>query len=63
MKSEKNQIQTKLDTYLEGLTEPPKTFKRGEIITGNIVKILKGEILVDVGGRAEGVVSGRETKL
>lgn len=63
MKSEKNQIQTKLDTYLEGLTEPPKTFKRGEIITGKIVKILKGEILVDVGGRAEGVVSGRETKL
>jgi small subunit ribosomal protein S1 len=63
MKNEKNLIQTKLDTYLDGLTEPPKTFKRGEIITGNIVKILKGEILVDVGGRAEGVVSGRETKL
>jgi small subunit ribosomal protein S1 len=63
MKSEKNQIQNKLDDYLDALTEPPKTFKRGEIITGNIVKILKGEVLVDVGGRAEGVVSGRETKL
>jgi len=63
MKDENNQIQSKLSDYLDGLTIPPKTFKRGEIITGKIVKILKGEILVDVGGRAEGVVSGRETKL
>lgn len=63
MKDKNNQIQLKLNEYLDGLTIPPKTFKRGEIITGKIVKILKGEILVDVGGRAEGVVSGRETKL
>lgn len=63
MKDKNNQIQLKLNEYLNGLTVPPKTFKRGEIITGKIVKILKGEILVDVGGRAEGVVSGRETKL
>lgn len=63
MKDENNQIQSKLSDYLDGLTIPPKTFKRGEIITGKIVKITKGEILVDVGGRAEGVVSGRETKL
>lgn len=63
MKSESNQIQSKLTDYLEGLADPPKTFKRGEIITGKIVKIAKGEVLVNVGGRAEGVVSGRETKL
>lgn len=63
MKNENNQIQSKLTDYLEGLAEPPKTFKRGEIITGKIVKIAKGEVLVNVGGRAEGVVSGRETKL
>lgn len=63
MKDKNNQIQLKLNEYLDSLTIPPKTFKRGEIITGKIVKILKGEILVDVGGRAEGVVSGRETKL
>ena len=63
MKADKTKIQSELTNYLEALKEPPKTFKRGEIITGNIVKILKGEILVDVGGRAEGVVSGRETKL
>ncbi len=63
MKDKTNDIQVKLNEYLDGLTIPPKTFKRGEIITGKIVKITKGEILVDVGGRAEGVVSGRETKL
>lgn len=63
MKDQITQNQVKLNEYLDGLKEPPKTFKRGQIITGKIVKILKGEILVDVGGRAEGVVSGRETKL
>lgn len=63
MKDQISQNQVKLTEYLDSLQEPPKTFKRGQIITGKIVKILKGEILVDVGGRAEGVVSGRETKL
>lgn len=62
-KISQTQTQVKLTEYLDALQEPPKTFKRGQIITGKIVKILKGEILVDVGGRAEGVVSGRETKL
>lgn len=63
MKDQISQNQVKLTEYLDSLQEPPKTFKRGQIITGKIVKILKGEVLVDVGGRAEGVVSGRETKL
>ncbi len=63
MKDQISQNQVKLTEYLDSLEEPPKTFKRGQIITGKIVKILKGEVLVDVGGRAEGVVSGRETKL
>jgi len=62
MKDQISQNQVKLTEYLDSLEEPPKTFKRGQIITGKIVKILKGEVLVDVGGRAEGVVSGRETK-
>lgn len=61
--SDKNNVQVELEQYLDNLVQPPQTFKRGQIITGNIVKIAKGEILVDVGGRAEGVVSGRETKL
>lgn len=63
MNEKNNKVQLELENYLASLATPPKTFKKGEIITGKIVKILKGEILVDVGGRAEGVVSGRETKL
>ncbi|MBW7953295.1 MAG: S1 RNA-binding domain-containing protein [Candidatus Dojkabacteria bacterium] len=58
-----NKLQQQLALYLEGLKEPPKTFERGQIIKGIIVSITKGEVLVDVGGRAEGVVSGKEMKL
>lgn len=56
-------VKTELQTYLDNLVNPPKTFKRGQIVSGKVVKISKGEMLVDVGGRAEGVVSGREMKL
>lgn len=58
-----NDAQKELEKYLDTLSEPPKTFERGSIVKGKIVKITRGEILVDVGGRAEGVVAGREMKL
>ncbi len=61
--TEVNKIQAQLDKYLDSMENPPKTFEKGQIIKGNIVAIHKGEILVDVGGRAEGVVSGKEMKL
>jgi small subunit ribosomal protein S1 len=45
------------------MERPLRTFKRGEIIKGKVVKISKGEVLVDVGGRTEGIVAGREIRL
>lgn len=49
--------------YMDAITAFPVTFSRGQIVKGVVVQVGKGQILVDVGGRAEGVVSGREMKL
>lgn len=43
--------------------EMPKTYSQGEIIEGTIKEIRTGEVLVDVGARAEGIVMGKEMKL
>lgn len=56
-------VKSELQKYLDNLEVSPRTFKRGQIVSGKVVRTTKGEILVDVGGRAEGVVSGREMKL
>src|SRR5690349_17475873 len=61
--SDRKDITAQMQNYLDTLTEPPKSFKKGQIIKGKVVKIARGEMLVDVGGRAEGVVSGKEMKL
>ncbi len=63
MQSAKNDITQELDSYLSQLENPPKIFQKGQIVKGTIVSISKGEILVDIGGRTEGVVSGKEMKL
>jgi len=60
---EDSAIKAELGSYLANLVNPPRTFERGQIITGKIVALNKGQMLVDVGGRAEGVVGGRELKL
>ena len=49
-----------MSQYLAGTQNFPKTYKRGQIVKGIVVSSNKGEIVVDVEGRAEGVVSGRE---
>lgn len=54
---------SEIDSYLDSLENPPKSFEKGQIVTGQVVKIKPGQIIVNVGGRTEGVVSGRETKL
>ncbi len=56
-------VQEKLEEYVQTLENPPKTFDKREVVTGEVVAMSRGEMLVDVGGRAEGVVSGREMKL
>lgn len=64
MKNANNdELQSELNKYMETLERAPRTFKRGDIVTGNIVSIGKGEMIVDVAGRAEGVVLGKEMKL
>jgi small subunit ribosomal protein S1 len=51
-----------LENYFK--THPlPKVFKKGEIVEGVIKLINHGEWIVDVGGRAEGIVVGKELKL
>ncbi len=56
-------IKKALEEYLENLQEPPKTFTKGQIVKGKIIKLTKKEALIDVGGRSEGIVSGKELKL
>ena len=63
-KSHKDEkIAEALTKYVNELEFPPKTFSKGNITTGTIVMIAKGYILVNVEGRAEGVVLGSEMKL
>ncbi|HEX9804626.1 MAG TPA: S1 RNA-binding domain-containing protein [Candidatus Dojkabacteria bacterium] len=52
-----------LEDYVNGLNNPPKVFNKGDITLGTIVEMGTGYMLVDIGGRAEGVVAGREMKL
>jgi small subunit ribosomal protein S1 len=37
-----------------------KAVRRGDIVTGTIVSMTPGEILVDIGSKSEGIVAGRE---
>lgn len=41
----------------------PKIYKKGDIIEGTVISVTEGQFLVDVGGRAEGVVAGKELRL
>ena len=52
-----------LDDYLDNLSQPPRTFEKREIVKGTIISLTKGQMLVDVGGRCEAVVQGKELKL
>jgi len=48
---------------MQGLLENSfafKDIKRGDVLTGTIVRISSQEILVDVGSKSEGIISGRE---
>ena len=52
-----------MSQYLADTKNFPKIYKRGQIVKGIVISSNKGEIVVDVEGRAEGVVSGREMKM
>ncbi len=44
----------------EWLEMSPSSLRRGDIVRGTIVRITPTEILVDIGMKAEGVITGRE---
>ena len=48
-----------MEELLEGSMELPR-YKRGDFVKGVIVGKTDSEVLVDIGGKSEGVVSGRE---
>ncbi len=52
---------SEMDKLLEGI-KFPKTYKKGQIIEGSVVAVKPGELIVDVEGRAEGVISGKELR-
>ncbi len=58
-----NLIKNELNNYLDKLEKLPRVFKKGDVVSGKVVKVKDGEVLLDVGGRAEGIVSGRELSL
>lgn len=66
VKKEETQLdktRKEIESYLENVDELPKKFEKGEVIKGEVVRVREGEVLVNVGGRAEGVISGRELSL
>ncbi|MCA9378881.1 30S ribosomal protein S1 [Candidatus Dojkabacteria bacterium] len=52
-----------LTNYLDALENPPRTFQRGQIVKGTVKQVTDAELIVDVGGRTEGVVTGKELRL
>src|SRR5262245_10738936 len=49
-----------IDGSLAEQPEDIKSVKHGDVLEGNVVRIDKAEILVDIGAKSEGVVSNRE---
>lgn len=54
---------TQLENYLESLENPPRVFKKREIVPGKIISISDKQIVVDIGGRTEGVITGKEMRM
>lgn len=49
-----------MDELLKKASAQVKQFKQGELVEGIVVSITHGEILVDVGAKSEGIISGSE---
>ncbi|KKQ34312.1 MAG: RNA binding S1 domain protein, partial [candidate division WS6 bacterium GW2011_GWA2_37_6] len=61
--SASDKVKKGFEQYIGSLTQPPKTYEKGQIIKGKVVKVTSGEMLVDINARSEGIVSGRDLKL
>lgn len=51
---------SKMESFLKDKTIDIKQYQAGDLIEGKIVSISHGEILVDVGAKSEGIISGSE---
>jgi small subunit ribosomal protein S1 len=58
----KKHSEEELNALLEGVAIP-KTFKKGDIIEGTVVSMNDFGMIVNVGGRTEGIVGGKHLKL
>ena len=61
-KFQKREEVKELETLLKDI-EAPKTYTPGDVISGNVMFSDENIMLVDVGARSEGVVTGKELKL
>lgn len=51
-----------VESLLDGISIP-KTYSKGQIIEGTVVESTAFEMIVDVNGRSEGIVTGKELRL
>ncbi len=58
----KKHSEEEINALLEGI-QIPKTFKKGDIIEGTVVTMNDFGMVINVGGRTEGIVSGKHLKL
>ncbi len=58
----KKHSEEEMNALLEGVAIP-KTFKKGDIIEGTVVSMNDFGMIVNVGGRTEGIVGGKHLKL
>lgn len=49
-----------MEELLASSSFKPKAIKRGSVVEGTIVSITPVEVLVDIGGKSEGIIAGRE---
>lgn len=55
-----NLIHQAMDDYLARTDFGKMVVEKGQIVTGNVVRRKKGELLISIGGKFEGVVGGAE---
>ncbi|RMD76681.1 S1 RNA-binding domain-containing protein [Candidatus Dojkabacteria bacterium] len=53
----------KFSSVLELDYKVPKSFKKGDFVEGTVLNVMEDAVIVDVGGRSEGIVMGNHLKL
>ena len=52
----------KLDSYIKGKKQQFRKVNKGDIITGTVVDVRPGSVVVDVGYKSEGIIAGKELR-